>query len=102
MVSPPPPPPPAPSCIFVIKIEVMRNCQLGLGGLCSFFKYYAMPAMLIYSIFMLVESTIMLNTMLTVVAKITTKKSWLTCDIPMATADLCSDSDIEPSSDIEC
>ena len=28
-----------------------------------------MPAMLIYSIFMLVESTIMLNTMLTVVAK---------------------------------
>ena len=31
-----------------------------------------MPAMLIYSIFMLVESTIMLNTMLIVVAKITT------------------------------
>ena len=28
-----------------------------------------MPAMLIYSIFMLVESTIILNTMLTVVAK---------------------------------
>ena len=28
-----------------------------------------MPAMLIYSIFMLVESTIMLNTMLTVVTK---------------------------------
>ena len=31
--------------------------------------------MLIYSIFMLVESTIMLNTMLTVVAKITKKAS---------------------------
>ena len=44
-----------------------------------------MPAMLIYSIFMLVESTIMLNTMLTVVAK---KKN--------NTADLGSDSDVEP------
>ena len=50
-----------------------RHYCVGLGGLCSFFKYYAMPAMLIYSIFMLVESTIMLNTMLTVVAKITKK-----------------------------
>ena len=62
-----------------------------------------MPAMLIYSIFMLVESTIMLNTMLTVVAKITTRNIffWLTCGIPMATADLGSDSDIELSSDVE-
>ena len=52
-----------------------------------------MPAMLIYSIFMLVESTIMLNTMLTVVAnkKVATSFS----GIPMATADLGSDSDIE-------
>ena len=41
----------------------------------------------------------MLNTMLTVVAKIT-KKFWLTCGIPMATADLGSDSDIEPNSDM--
>ena len=65
-----------------------------------------MPAMLIYSIFMLVESTIMLNTMLTVVAKIAKKSRniffWLTYGIPMATADLGSDSDIEPSNDIEC
>ena len=43
---------------------------VGLGRLCS---YYAIPEMLINSIFMLVESTIMLNTMLTVVAKITKK-----------------------------
>ena len=42
---------------------------------------------------MLVESTIMLNTMLTVVAKITPQH--LTCGIPMATAHLGSDSDIE-------
>ena len=65
-----------------------------------------------YSIFMLVEYTIMLNPMLTVVAKITIKSwnifFWLTCGIksiyntiytlggiPMATADLVSDSDIE-------
>ena len=58
-----------------------------------------MLAMLICSIFMLVKSTIMLNTMLKLVAKITTKKPqhlfWLTCGIPMATADLGSDSDIE-------
>ena len=47
-----------------------------------------MPAMLIYSKFMLVESTIMLNTMLTVVAE----------NQAMAMADLGSDS---PSSDIE-
>ena len=45
-----------------------------------------MPAMLIYSIFMLVESTIMLNTMLTVVAGKNNND----------TADLGSDSDIEP------
>ena len=51
-----------------------------------------MPAMLIYSIFMLVESTIMLNTMLTVVAKIKKKKQ------AMAMADLGSES---PSNDIE-
>ena len=58
-----------------------------------------MPAMLIYSIFILVESTIMLNTMLTVVVKITKEAIffWLTCGIPMATANLGSDSDIEPS-----
>ena len=55
-----------------------------------------MPAMLIYSIFMLVESTIMLNTMLTVVAKILNKKVATSFSgIPMATADLGSDSDIE-------
>ena len=46
-----------------------------------------MPAMLIYSIFMLVESTIMLNTMLTVVAKNKKKQA-------MAMADLGSDSPI--------
>ena len=34
-----------------------------------------MPAMLIYSTFMLVESTFMLNTMLTAVTKLTTKKA---------------------------
>ena len=60
-----------------------------------------MPAMLICSIFMLVGSTIMLNTMLKLVAKITQHLFWLTCGIPMVTADLGSDSDIEPSSDIE-
>ena len=43
--------------------------SVGLGGLCSFLQYYAMPAMLIYSIFMLVESIVMLSTMLTLVAK---------------------------------
>ena len=52
-----------------------------------------MPAMLIYSIFMLVESTIMLNTMLTV-TKITKEQK----KQAMATADLGSDS---PNSDIE-
>ena len=52
-----------------------------------------MPAMLIYSIFMLVESTIMLNTMLTVVAEITGEKATpFSGDIPMATAD----SDMHP------
>ena len=54
--------------------------------------------MLIYSIFMLVESTIMLNTMLTVAAKITKKAGWYVTYQSMAMADLGSDS---PSSDIE-
>ena len=47
-----------------------------LGGLCSFFKIlcYASNAMLVYSIFMLVEYTIMLNTVLTVVVVKITKK----------------------------
>ena len=59
--------------------------------------------MLICSIFMLVESTIMLNTMLTVVAKITSQHLFLAdmwYVIPMATAHSGSDSDIEPSSDL--
>ena len=44
----------------------------------------------------------MLNTMLTVVAKITTKNPATSFSgIPMATADLGSDSDIEPSNDIK-
>ena len=58
----------------VIKELGLRNCADTKVCLClcsiadyaHFLKYYAMPAMLIYSIFMLVESTIMLNTMLTV------------------------------------
>ena len=52
---------------------------------------------------MLVESTIMLNTMLTVVAKITSQHLFLAdmwYVIPMATAHSGSDSDIEPSSDL--
>ena len=57
--------------------------------------------MLIYSIFMLVESTIMLNTMLTVVA-IITKKAAISVVYQWPTVDFGSDSDIEPSSDIEC
>ena len=48
------------------QLHARELCAVGVGRLCSF-----LPAMLIYLIFMLVESTIMLNTMPTVVAKIT-------------------------------
>ena len=60
-----------------------------------------MPAMLIYSIFMLVESTIMLTTMLTVLAKITKKPQNLFLADHVVHQWPLSDSDIGLSRDME-